>query len=475
MAAHQRDSAAGPRRGLSAPAKSPTPPSPITGAALGLQARAGNRAVSGLLGSAPVDLQRLIATRPGELDRFIDTSDTLRKAFGGKLDGSKGAFMSIRRALSDYRSAADKGRSSLETQAQQLAALDMLCTRFLSEHADDQKRRTVVNRLHDEVASERASVSTRQAQARYQGNVESSRRPATAGESDPAKKFGFQALSSFGKMGAENHALEIAEPGHTGPKRDERIKKMKSRYGLTEAEISAITIFSAGDFSYINPATANNSSWLADQKKGSSDDWTRQDDRTLREEGSLHTGVAMQGLEKMEPYRGQTFRGARFSPQEFKNRFYMGKAMSFSSLASSSKDRDIALNFVFGLGAGATSDAAKSVGVLTVITDSGGRDISDIALVQKEAEVLILPGSVFTVVGIEEVDGHSEYADKVAEATKANKPLPKQWYVVKVEPSKLKPHQVRDTRWQGAKPGRAADPFAVPNQVGILGQNHRPA
>ena len=422
-----------------------------------LQRTAGNRAVAGVLAARRTPVQRRMQTTPSDLDKLLSTADAIKSAVG-KSSEEKTAFAGIRKALADYQSMARKGKGGLELQAARLEAIDLLCDRFIKDYPGDRRRRTAIMKLQDDIAGERASVTQQQAQGIYQGNVENQSKPG-----------GFKALSSFGKMGATDHKLEIAEPGAQGPKRDERIKAFKAKYKLTDAEISAITIFSAGDFSYINPVTANSSSWLASQKKDTTDAWGTLDDRTLKEEGSLHTGMAMQGLNKIDPYPGETYRGARFTPEDFEGRFAVGKTMSFTALSSSSKNEDIALNFIYGLSAGSTSDPKKSVGVLTILSNAGGRDISDIALVQKEAEVLLLPGSFFEVVSVEAIDGNTKYVKKAEEASQKGKPLPTSWYVVRLKPTKKAPEEKPKTPWKGAKPQAAADPFALPKEVGILG------
>ena len=267
----------------------------------------------------------------------------------------------------------------------------------------------------------------------------------------------------------------------------------KSAHGLTDAEVSAITIFSAGDFTYINPVTANPvamnwenevvNPWLVNQRKDHPNDaWARLDDKTVKEEGSLHTAMALQGLLKMDPYPGETYRGARFTPEAVKAMgLRPGKTMPFATLTSSTKDKDIGINFVYGLGSGAMIDPSKTVAVFYILTDHGGRDISDIALVRKEAEVLLLPGSVFVVKSVQELDADAEntrYAEHVQQAVKKNQPLPTSWYVVRLalskEPASAAPRRPA-TPWRGARSGPAADPFAVPQKVGILGQGHRSA
>jgi hypothetical protein len=412
--------------------------------------------VSTLLGPGAAPVQRIVATKPSELDKYLSTGDVLKGAFG-KSSEPKKAFVAIRRALSEYRSEADKGDADLEMQSQRLEVLDILCTRFLAENAQDKKRRPIIHRLLDEVGMERSAVSKLQGQGIYQENIKSSKRPVAAGETDPGKKFGFQALTEMGRRGAMDHSVSMARD------RAEKIKEAKGKYGITDAEVSAISIFSAGDFNYINPATANSDSWLASQK-AKSKDIKDVDDKTLKQEGSLHTAVAMQGLAKMEAFKGETYRGARFTPDEFSDKFSIGKTSSFTSLASSSSDKDIALNFAHGLSSGPVPDATKSVAVLTILTDSGGVDISNIALIRSEREVLILPGSVFEVVSVEEVDGKTEYAGKVAQATGRGVPLPTKWYVAHLSPSKQADTRDRKPKapWKSAAATGPQLPLSTP-------------
>ena len=436
-------------------------------------------------------LQRRIKTKASDLDKHVSTSQTVKGAFG-KTSESTRVFAAIRDALSLYQSVARKGKSDLATQAQQLGVLDDLCTRFLNQHGTG-KRRAIVDRLFKQINKERRAVSQLQAQQIYQENVKSSKQPVGANETDPGKTFGFKALSSEGRKAATKHDLAV-DPGNQGPKRPERIKTLQQDKGLTDAEISAISIFSTGDFTYINPVTANPvamswenevvNPWLVNQRKGNSDDaWTQLDDQTIKEEGSLHTAVALKGLLKMDVYPGETYRGARFTPEAFKGMgLAAGKTMPFGTLTSSSKVEKKALNFVYGLASGAVIDASKSVAVFYILTDHGGRDISDIALVRKEAEVLLLPGSVFEVASVQELNANVENtrnAKHVERAVKGNEPLPTSWYVVRLalskKPASVAPSRPRTAPWTSARSQPAAYPTALPQRVSILGEGHRGA
>lgn len=439
---------------------------PLHGAILELQRTAGNRAVAGLLSQGQVAVQRVLATKPSDLDKFISTVDLVKGGIGKASEHKKG-FNAIRSALSEYQSEV-KSRTDPEMQARRLAILDVLCTRFLKDNPGDIKRRAIIDRLLDEIGYERAAVSQVQGQEIYQGNIASSSPgsgvPVSSEETDPAKKFAFQALSQEGQQGATNYDI--------GERRDRRqkVEEEKAKYGLSEAEISAITIFSAGDFKYINPAVANSPKWLAsnkakaieDAKGGTPDRFTGADDKTIMQEGSLHTAVAMQGLAKMERYEGESYRGARYTPEEFKDKFAVGGKTKFTTLASSSHSKDIALDFAHGTGTGTKPKPEQTVAVLSILTGSGGVDISNIAMIRSEAEVLILPGS-FKVISVEEVDGNVEYASWIQSARNDKQPLPTKWYVARLSPTEADPAPTKPApKWAAASATGPKLPMTTP-------------
>jgi len=464
------------------PTRSPTATGPHTGT-LALQRSVGNRAVAGLAEGRPPMVQRRIATTPSDLDKFISTVDMVKTGLGKGSDRTK-SLSAIRDALAEYRSADRKGLTDPQVQAGRLAILDALCTRFLKENPEDKKRRTIVDRLLNEIASERVAVSRAQAQLVYQRDIENStpesmglpkgtpgpRKPGwqRTQDADPTKKFAFQALSDAGKAGATNY--DVGSDRH----RRAGVEEEKKKYGLTDAEIAGITIFSAGDFKYINPATANSQSWLGAQKeqykspKGKrggerfADMTEDRGNRTIMEEGSLHTAMALQGLKKMDPYKGETFRGARFTPEQFKDRFQIGKKTNFTTLTSSSFDKDVGLDFVFGTGSGTKPRKEQTVAVLSVFTDTGGVDISKIAMVKGESEVLILPGSWFAVMSVEEIQPKDVRA-KWGRNFDATEPVAKKFYVARFSPAEADPTPPKPVpQFQQATPTGPKLPMSTP-------------
>ena len=83
------------------------------------------------------------------------------------------------------------------------------------------------------------------------------------------------------------------------------------KYGLNEAEILALRTYTAKDYTYINPATANAPGWMLSNNPGATDP------KNLFAEGSLHAGVMMEALSKLPVKKGTTYRGARMTQEDF--------------------------------------------------------------------------------------------------------------------------------------------------------------
>lgn len=197
--------------------------------------------------------------------------------------------------------------------------------------------------------------------------------------------------------------------------------------GLSAAELAAIQTFSAQDYRYINPATANSSTWLAanhpdlvDKPDKDEDEWAqlqdqlvdagqtlnermadrRKDLTTLREEGSLHTGVALQGLLKMPAWKGFAYRGEKLDAARFDARFakqgesFKAREPTFSwkTITSISKDEHKAKGFT-NMGSGLYK-------VLWKFQVTSGRDIEGLSVNRREREVALLPGAEFAYTDI---------------------------------------------------------------------------
>ena len=194
--------------------------------------------------------------------------------------------------------------------------------------------------------------------------------------------------------------------------------------GLSKAEQTAITVFTAQDYKYINPATQNSRSWMLAnrdsdvghkaQKKPKSQTVSQKDDQFVSErmqEGSLHAGMAMAGLQKMPVFTGPTYRGEAYTKADFLKKFKLGSkgkvtcrtpTMSRGTISSASKDANKARQFAYSsavdLKLRDLYDAAYCLVWEYELTN--GRDIEGVSANASEKEVATLPGATFQVVDV---------------------------------------------------------------------------
>ena len=196
--------------------------------------------------------------------------------------------------------------------------------------------------------------------------------------------------------------------------------------GITAAELTGIMAFTdnAGDFEYMNPAASNSPGRMQANKEKQQKinaaqptrGWGQVDDQVLREEGSLHTAMAVSGISKLDLYKAMTFRGQTYSANGFKASIAKGKSFTIGSLASTTKEMDVATSFagknLTGVTAAAKVDPVKKADeVLDVAVifayrpGHGGRDIEALSAQDGEAEVAMLPGTTFKIASVTQVGG----------------------------------------------------------------------
>ncbi len=386
---------------------------------------------------------RRLATTPTALDAAMGKSKK------GILGAGRSTYATIRSTLEKYekaKAAKDPvGANSL------LESLDALCTRYLNEHKaattkQDQDRRKLVDRLSDEVAGERATASQRWAQMSYVNSM------ATGVEKQAANTMNvdapsstlhpFQAASKATRVHAANARDEFAGAARTAGifapedgSRNVALENIQARQavvsgkGITPAELTGIMAFTdnAGDFEYMNPAASNSPGRMQankekQQKINSSapeEGWGQVDDQVLREEGSLHTAMAVAGISKLDLYKATTYRGQTYSANGFKASIAKGKSFTIASLASTTKELDVALSFaaknVTGKKkAGETAPAKRADEVLDVAVifayapGHGGRDIEALSAQVGEAEVAMLPGTTFKIASVTKVGSNGK-------------------------------------------------------------------
>jgi hypothetical protein len=249
-------------------------------------------------------------------------------------------------------------------------------------------------------------------------NVAATKRQAERIYLEDGERGGFKALTNQMK----NEEFDDHSDGKfKDAEQESRItarRQAADQLGLSKAEAAAITVFTAQDYRYINPATANSRSWMLanrenPDKKPSSMISSQLDDKFVaerKEEGSLHAGMATQGLMKMPVYQGPTFRGESYNKADFMKKFKIDKkgrvtakttSQTRLTISSSTKEREVTEQFVFlsvsDLKLAKRSDAYCLIWEYEV---TNGRDIEALSANGHEKEVATLPGATFQVVDI---------------------------------------------------------------------------
>jgi hypothetical protein len=214
-------------------------------------------------------------------------------------------------------------------------------------------------------------------------------------------------------------------------------KVAAAQLGLSKAEQTAITVFTANDYKYINPATANSPSWmLANREKdpaykaaGPAGTAKKLNSRLVSqkadqfvaegmEEGSLHAGMALQGMMKLPVATGKTFRGETFTKSEFLKKFKLGKKAQVScrtptisrpTISSSSTVEHTAARFIAESAKSLPGISPKTMyddtyGVIWEYQVTNGRDLEALSANAVENEIATLPGATFEVIGITPYD-----------------------------------------------------------------------
>jgi hypothetical protein len=187
----------------------------------------------------------------------------------------------------------------------------------------------------------------------------------------------------------------------------------KGYTNLSEAEITAIRVYTAADYMYINPALAGSEGYLKNSLKPTKgevkggwgparlaemQDRLTKDPKGLLEEmgkeGLQHSAMAIQGLKKLPTFKGKLKRGERWTEQVYKERYQKGKVDVRPSFTSVSKNPDKAGEF-----AGQAEHPER--GVVLDLDIKDGREINELSVYYNssggEEEVLLLPGAELTV------------------------------------------------------------------------------
>lgn len=220
------------------------------------------------------------------------------------------------------------------------------------------------------------------------------------------------------KKGEFKYVTFSGQSSHNHNAEEQKFAKEKN---LSKAELTAIKVYTAGDYDYINPTMEKNEGWLESKmkklaspnkkvvngeehnfpaewsQKGFKDQMIQQgpsenQKKEIQEEGKAHGEMAKKGLEKLESTKSNpVYRGMALPRQDILKNYAEGKTVGYKAFTSTSDDREKALSF-----AKDNVDQEK-VGVLFTIKQSNGKDVSQFSSVKSEKEILLLPGATLAV------------------------------------------------------------------------------
>lgn len=212
---------------------------------------------------------------------------------------------------------------------------------------------------------------------------------------------------------SEEHG-RVFKPGGTRVEHfgDVRAKPELAGTKLTDGEMAAIRVYSAGDYQTINPVLEGNDSWLASNigklTEGGGGETTfaqtrtkafvkksggvvgEHDRRHLKIEAMQHARVAVSGLKKLDDQVVDGYRGFTWPLDQLIPMYKRGATIVYKPFTSTSLKVAKATEY-------AMVPKEGCVGVLLTLKITHGKDIQAISVEAKEGEVLLLPGATFTV------------------------------------------------------------------------------
>jgi hypothetical protein len=181
-----------------------------------------------------------------------------------------------------------------------------------------------------------------------------------------------------------------------------KVHEIGQKYGLTLAEVSAIGIYTADDYKYMNPAMAGNRGWMKamlprvgmtnfktveEISKGVTD--THIDEAMT--EGRLHGKIAKSAMKKLPNWTGTAYRGLGLTEKDFAAQYPLNGVTVFPAFSSTSLEERISKGFAKNE---ATGD---KVGVLLRLHVTKGKDVAPLSNSPGEQEVLLMPGATFRI------------------------------------------------------------------------------
>lgn len=356
--------------------------------------------------------------------------DALRST-KGQLKGrvTKDTMYRLRQALEDHKKSKDE-----EGAGDRLAIILGLCHSYINRHARESDARAeekvaTVEQIQQQAASEMRDWGQRQAEARYVNDV-NRQGPTRFKQEGVGSEYAIRQTQRVMKKEADKSEKTAGFSPAT--------LELITTYGLTEAEVLAVKMFTVSNYEYINPATANKGSWMKgqmfpkemfeDEKESdeggeplseievarlleakSNGYWASKEGEShlkqLFQEGSLHGALAIKALHKLPPQEGTCYRGARITEKEFVEKYGVDgqerPTEKLESLTSVSTVEAVAEGF-----AKSHKRSDKTVAVYTEVKVKTARDIGDLSLKGRdirgegEGEWVLFPGTILRTVDV---------------------------------------------------------------------------
>jgi len=192
-----------------------------------------------------------------------------------------------------------------------------------------------------------------------------------------------------------------------------KANKLITDHGLTLAEATAIGLYTSSDYRYMTPSFNKDSNWMRQALKDpllrvkDPENWTQLRERITdqhvdkaMEEGQLHSKMALKGLAKLPDWEGEVYRGVAFTPTNFVAKYDVNKATVFPAFSSCSRDKEPSKEFA------KTNAKGGRIPILLRIHVNKGKNVRKLSSNRHEKEILLLPGSTFSVTSIsDDTDG----------------------------------------------------------------------
>jgi len=299
------------------------------------------------LSSSPI--QRRMAFKTEDLEGSISARAKVKGFFG-----KSSTFSKIKNLLTKYENA-----NAPSVQKTILNELRALAQSWLDKHTDDPQKRASLEKMIPAIDQELIIVDQKLA--------------SDESYLQDLGKNNFKFLTTSGQ-----EASDLSGVG-------KRAKKNAESSGLTNAELTAIRVYTAQDYAYMNPILAKNKGWLDFKiqelvKQGQIDLGGRtvlndQERIQVQEEANRHSDKAVEGLKKLPDISQEVYRGVGLTTKEFEDQYKNSAAtVTFPSFSSTSLDKEVSRGF-------AEKEAkGGKVGLLLIMQVTKGKDIGDLSL-----------------------------------------------------------------------------------------------